>query len=401
MGIIKEIIDSAVLKYSKKNNLSLDSNVGWTSLTDIIGNSNEVLKEDYRSFVYSCINTRAEKVRESELCLYQNQASGNKKEIEKHPFIDLTQSTNLYNQSFGVIKYLIAANLDLFGNAYLYIIRNRFGIPTQLICLPSKYVYVIYDSAMTQIESYRYSNGSKLINYLPAEILHIKLPNPYNMLVGKSTVSAIRSAINTDWYQSIYNENFYMNDASIGMTLEFPEKLSVETYDRVTNQLKEKYSGYQKAGKNLILEGGGKASRINATPKEANFIQSRLNLRDEIFGVFKVSKSIMGYTDDVNRANADSQKAAFIQNVIAPFAENISDAFTTFVKINYDERLYVENDFDLQKDSGELRQDLDLMMKYDAMDKNELREAFGYTAKPEYDNSNNNDSENQNINNGN
>jgi hypothetical protein len=103
----------------------------------------------------------------------------------------------------------------------------------------------------------------------------------------------------------------------------------------------------------------------------------------------------------VNRANADSQKAAFIQNVIAPFAENISDAFTTFVKINYDERLYVENDFDLQKDSGELRQDLDLMMKYDAMDKNELREAFGYTAKPEYDNSNNNDSENQNINNGN
>lgn len=399
MNIVQHLFNSTIDYFSKKNNnlsspVSATDGPGWVKLFGTSGNN--ILREDYRSFVFSCTNKRAEKVREADLVLYKQQVKDKKEVIQSHPFYNLINTENIYGQSFGEIQYLIAANLDLYGNAFVYYLKNRAKMPAMLILLPANKVKPNFNTDQTQIVSYTYTVGSTQKTYSPEEILHIRLPNPNSLFLGKSTCSAIKSAINTDWYQSIYNENFYKNDASIGLALEFEKEMGDKVYNRLAGQLQAKYSGYESAGKNLILE-GGKISRSAATPKEANFIQARLNVRDETFGAFGVSKAIMGYTDDVNRANAEAMNIGFLINTVIPFAKNISDAFTRFVKINYDERLFVENDFDLQKDSAEHRADLDLMMKYKAMTKNELRESYGYGPIPGGDviKENNNPEENQ------
>lgn len=381
MGIIKNIAntikDYYISDYAERNNLSFSLNdyQGWISA---FPQYNQALKEDYQSFSYAAMNTRAEKIRETNNCLYVKQANGKKKEIQTHPFLELISSTNLYNQNFEDIKYLIALSLDLYGNAYIYYSKNIFGIPNQLILLPSNKVTIQYNSTFTNIESYIYFSGNKNIKYYPEEIIHIKLPNPDNQFVGKSTCSALRYQIDTDYYQSEYNKNFYLNDASLGVVLSTPARLSDENFERLDSQFKAKYSGYKSTGKHLILDNGMTASSLNASPKESAFIESRKANRDEIFGVFKVPKSIMGYVEDVNRSNAESMRISFIQNTIKPFGVNIETAFNTFVKINYDERLMFKLDYALQEDIEIRLKELEFLVKYGIINKNEVRKEQGY-----------------------
>lgn len=388
MGLLKNISSniSNTIKdyYTSKNNLdySVDNYNSWVSA---FPQYSEKLKEDYRSFAYAAMNCRAEKVRETKDYVYQNLASGKIKEIINHPFIDLLNKQNIYGQTFKQIKYLVALSLDLFGNAFIYYPKNRLKMPEQLIVIPANRIKINYNSDYTQIASYGYLSNPIQKVYSIDELIHIKLPDPYSQFWGRSTISAIRFAVDTDWYQSAYNENFYKNDASVGGVLEAPSRVNDSEFSRLQSQLHGGHSGYQNAGKWLIVQEGMKASRMNATPKEAQFMDSRLALRDEVFGVFKVNKSILGYTDDVNRANAESARYSFLQNTIKPFAENISDAFDSFIKVNYDERLMFKFDYDLQQDATEQRLDLEFLTKYGALKLNEVREAKGYSPQPELD----------------
>lgn len=386
MGLIKNISQTVkeyfVDQYIQQNNLSVDLTdaAKWHSVFPAVQGT----KEDYSSFAYASINCRAEKVREATDGLYKQQVK-DLKEITSHPFIELIQQKNIYNQTFGTIKYLSSVSLDLFGNAYIYYPRKKFRMPAQLILLPSNRIMVNYTSDWTQIRDYTFTSSKGKVTYSNDEIIHIKLPDPFNLFLGKSTVSALRFQLDTDYLQSMYNKNFYLNDASVGGILQAPGKVTAENHNRLKEQLHTGHSGYENAGKWLITQEGMQASRMNATPREAQFKDSRLNVRDEIFGVFKTSKSILGYTDDVNRANAESARVSFIQNCIKPFAENISDAFDSFVKNNYDDRLLFKFDYDISQDSAELRADLEFMTKYGALTLNEVREAKGWSPRPELD----------------
>lgn len=378
MGLIKSLKTAAV-NYFLSNNLDYQLNdyAGWTSA---FPQFNQELKEDYRSFAYASINCRAEKVRESSDFLYKKLANKKLKEIEEHPFLDLINTKNILGQTFPQMKYLISVGLDLYGNAFIYVPRkSRTRMPDQFILLPSNRVTVNYNSDYTQIENYTLSSSAGNKTYSKDEIIQIKLPDPNNFFWGKSTVSALRFQIDADYYQSVYNKNFYKNDASLGMVLSAPTKMDDKNYNRLRDQFRDKYAGYGNAGKHLVLDNGMTATRLDSTPREAQYKDSRLDLRDEIFGVFKTNKSILGYTDDVNRSNAESARASFIQNCIRPFGENISDALDTFVKVNYDERLLFKFDYDVQQDATEQRADLEFMAKYGILTKNEIREIKGYS----------------------
>lgn len=385
-NILKSFKDLITAK--KQNGKELSYTMLDNSWIQLNSNLNVTSKEPYSSFAYASINCRAEKTAESNNLLYYK-TTKETKEITVHPFLDLMNSDNLYNQSIYDIKYLTSISLDLFGNSFLYVVKNRFKQPIQLIVLPANKMSFKYNANNTQIIGYILNDGLTIKEYTLDEVIHIKIPDPRNNLVGKSTISAIPFQIDTDYFQSMYNQNFYANDASVGGVLSSPSAISPENFSRLEQQLTAKKSGMQNAGKWLITENGMTASRMNASPKEANFLQSRLNLRDEIFGIFKTSKSILGYTDDVNRANAEAIRIAFIQNTIMPWSKRIQSAFTKIAK-SYDLGLEVVFSYDDMKDSEEQYKDLDLMLKYGVLTKNEVRQIKGWDYREDMEPSNSN-----------
>jgi HK97 family phage portal protein len=190
------------------------------SWTDLFGSSgfDSILKY-YRSFAYSCINARAENVAKAEVYLYEQNGKKLKERIH-HPFLDLMKSVNIYGQTFRDILYLTVVHLDLFGNAYGYIVRNRLNMPEEILLLNPERVRMEFSRDYSAFV-YKYNDRGKEITYTSDEIIHFRLPDPLSNFKGKATISALVDTLLSDYYQSRYQSNFYRNDARPGFFLEY------------------------------------------------------------------------------------------------------------------------------------------------------------------------------------
>lgn len=59
--------------------------------------------------------------------------------------------------------------------------------------------------------------------------------------------------------------------------------------------------------------------QLSFSPKDVEFISQRHLTTDKVCANFDMSKSLLGYVDDVNRANGESQKDQFLENTIRPY----------------------------------------------------------------------------------
>lgn len=372
---------SRIFKKNNQQNLTQTTNgQSYAEWVNLFPNSNESEFMSYRSFAYACINIRAESIMSGKVYLYKQQLN-KQKEIFEHPFLELINRTNIYQQSFSDILFLISASLDLNGNAYCLAYSNEnnpFKIPEGLIVFPINSITPVLNSSGTAIEYYRYSGSGQQINYSPEEIIHFKLPNPENIFIGKSTVSALKIPLKTDYYQSLYQSSFYKNNARIDGVLETENKLTPDIFDRLKTQFNSQYRGSENSGKTMILENGLKYNQTSATPKEADYKDSRITNRDEIMSIFRVPKSIMGITDDVNRANATATLRGYMLLTIIPYSKFIQSKLENFVKKVYDSRLILKLDFSLQEDRELQLRFYDVALRYGLVTRNELREQENY-----------------------
>lgn len=314
------------------------------------GDTSVNVKDYYRSIAYACINARAEKVNTAVLKMQYEQVSGKMKDIPKHPFWDLIANPNIYSQSFKDLIYLVSISLDLYPNgAFLYYPKNRLNMPAGFYHLPSKNVSFELTSDGTHIKRYIFTNGSKLSYYNPDEVIHFRIPNPDNPFFSKSTAGAAALTLDAELYQLLYQKNFYLNDAAIGGLFTTDHKLQDDSFKRLKEQIKEKYSGPEKAGKYFLGEDGLKFERGSANPKEADYSKSHIDTRNELCGLFRVPKSILGFVDDVNRANAEASNQSFIKNTIIPFSFHIWDKLEQFIKLNYDERIWLVANYEMEE----------------------------------------------------
>jgi len=88
---------------------------------------------------------------------------------------------------------------------------------------------------------------------------------------------------------------------------------------RIKSQWRSKFGGVDKAHLFAILTGGLKLDTgFKQSMKDMEFLEMRKFSRDEIFSIFRVPKTLVSITEDVNRANAQEHKAVFIENTIKP-----------------------------------------------------------------------------------
>ncbi len=207
---------------SNSNSFTLMDSGVWK---DIFGSNDlDSIFKYYRSFAYSCINARAENVAKANIYLFEKVGKKIKERLF-HPFLDLIENPNMYGQTFRDLIYLTIVHLDLFGNAYAYIVRNRLKMPEEIILLNPERVKIVFNKDLSDFV-YKYSDKGKEIIYTSDEIIHFKLPNPVNNFKGKATISALADTLMSDLYQSRYQSNFYRNDARPGFFLETEKKLN-------------------------------------------------------------------------------------------------------------------------------------------------------------------------------
>jgi HK97 family phage portal protein len=334
--VIKEMIANARIKLAdilvpRTKRFTGNAITGFITGGDVYG---KMQPTDFTSqveanegWVYACVSAISEGVAEAELSLHV-QRGDKAEEVNDHVFLDLMQNVNPFMNALE-LRIITEAFQLLTGNAYWYLSKNGLGIPQEIWIVPSQDMRIVPDKNKF-IKGYVYSpEGNDPVTFDPEEIVHFKYPNPKDIFYGLSPLMAAAYAVDTEKYMGQYQASLFKNDARVSAVLESDQTIQKPEADRIREQWKQYYGGYDKAGKIGILGKGLTYKSIALTSQELAFVQSKNINRDTILGIFRVPKSILGLVEDVNRANADASDYTFAKRNLSPkiksFVEKINE----------------------------------------------------------------------------
>lgn len=283
----------------------------------------------YRGWVYACVNAISEEVGTLELKLMRITADG-KQEVTKHIALDLLNNVNPFMSSSDLLLST-QAYLDLAGDAFWYLPPGSVTRkPAEIWVLDPTRMSVIKNS-QTFIGGYSYKNEAGQEIPLPVnQVIQFKRFNPLNRYRGIGTVQAAAMAIDIDTFSAQWNKTFFANSAVPSAVLETEGTLTEEQFNRIKASWDVSHVGAENAHKLAILQGGLKFKSMNLSQKDMDFLEQRRFTRDEILGIFRVPKTVLGITEDVNRANAEASEFVFAKRVVKPRMQFIVDRLNEF-----------------------------------------------------------------------
>lgn len=345
---------------------------------------------EYKNWPFVCIQARSEEVGNIELKLLNNG-----EEVETHPLLDLLYAVNPAMTKHELFSATQAFK-DLDGNAFWYLARDNNGNgkiieiyplrPDRVQIIPGK-------QNPLQVEGYIFTqpDGQK-IPFMPQEILHFKTFNPLGNQPfphrGMGIIEAAAWAIDTDNEARKWNYNFFKNSARPDgiLTTAGDASMAPEDYMRLQEEWNSKHQGSENASKVAVLSGGLTWTEISRSQKDMDFGGQRTFSRDEILSIFRVPKTIIGITDDVNRANADASIYVFALRTVKPLMQQMIDTLNEFLVPEFGEGLELVFESPVAEDRKQSLDEYAAGLAQGYLSINEVREAEGLEPVPNGDN---------------
>lgn len=303
----------------------------------------EYLESTTTGWVYACANAIAIEVASINLRLYKQTSEG-PVEITKHPLLDLLYRVNAFTTSYDH-WYRTQMYLEGTGEAPWYLQRSSPNAkPTSMILLkPYRLSIEFSEKEIIGSYTYRKDNGS-LIKIDAKDIIFLRNPSVMSEFRGMGTVQAAAITIDSEEFAEKWNRNFYYNGARPDFFLKTEKKLSQIVIDRLKKMWESLYKGVNNAHKMAILEEGLAPATLGVTQKDIDFLEGLRWGRDKILAIFQVPKSILGITEDVNRANAEAAYFSFARFTIRPRLERIVQQLNEFLVPQFGDDLYLDYD---------------------------------------------------------
>jgi len=225
----------------------------------------------------------------------------------------------------------------LAGGAFLFMNRAREGkmIPMEPGDLPDE-IWPIREDLVAP--RFLEKNGSQLpdawafdtvkgeVVYPAHAVAHLYDPDPYNIVRGVGPLQAAHRRANVSFKLEAFDDALVANGGQVGGVLTHDgSALGTDQINQLEKSWREEHDKPAGHGKTAVLPGGIKFTATAMTPREMDFAKLREWNRDEIMMAFGVTKTLLGITDDVNRANAHEARRVFYESTITPQTEFWSD----------------------------------------------------------------------------
>ena len=254
---------------------------------------------------------------EVEWTLFDTTNQDKPKQIYKHPILSLLKLVNPFQTSNEFIALDTIYN-ELLGESFWALNFNALGEPAEIILPYPNKMSVVLAQNFPFVKGYVYGTGADAIPFDVNEIIHFKYPNPLNQYRGLAPARAIGINLDAEQNADKWVNQFFYNSARPDGVISFDYNLSDEQFDKLKKQWSEKYKGVSKAHQVALLEGGGKYIQIANTIKDMDFANLKQKNRDVILGVFGMPQSVMGISENVNKANAEAGDYTFARWIVKP-----------------------------------------------------------------------------------
>jgi HK97 family phage portal protein len=295
----------------------------------------ELLKK-YNRVVYPIVSTIAENAAKVELTVERQLQTTVSPQLN-HEFLKLLKRPNPMMSQFQFLE-LHFTFMKLCGESYWYLLNGEQDKkPKQLYLLRPDLMKVVVDTTdnpLGLVTGYALNKlDGKSIPFETSEILHFKLPNPIDPYYGYGPVQAAKIFIETEGYTSKWTRNSIYNSGRPSGVLGLKSTMESGQFDKLKRQFKQEYSGIKNAGRTLLLKGieGMSYQKLGMDLDGIALKELKDMSRDDIMLVFRASKTMLGITDDVNRASSQDQREVFIQNLIKPELDRFVDHVNAFL----------------------------------------------------------------------
>lgn len=158
------------------------------------------------------------------------------------------------------------------------------------------------------------------------EVITRRLPNPLDPYRGMGPVQSILTDLDSSRYTAQWNRNFFINSAIPGGYVEVDHRLSDEEFEEMRDRLDEQHKGVANAHRVALIEQGAKYVEAKYTMRDMQFSELRSVSREIIREAFGMSKTMLGQTEDVNRATAEAAEYVFANWLLKSRLERIKGA---------------------------------------------------------------------------
>lgn len=272
--------------------------------------------------IHSIVSLLSESVADTKWRLYKkekdnrrryttsDQGTDNRIEVLQHPAIKLWNNPNDFHSSFEFQEG---------SQQHEELVGETFWVMDMEISFPTSMWYVRPDrmEPVPDIQGYLAGwmymgpNGEQ-IPLTNEEVIIEKRPDPLDPYRGLGPVGAIMPNIQQQRYATEYQRNLFMNGADPGGVITIPSKLSDKDFDELVDRWRESHRGISRAGTVGVLEQGALWTPNANTNKDLEYGNLRQTNRDEMREAWRVGKIMMGNSDDVNRAAAQTSEEVFV-----------------------------------------------------------------------------------------
>jgi len=145
-----------------------------------------------------------------------------------------------------------------------------------------------------------------------SEVILEKRPDPLDPYRGAGPVASIMPNIQQQRYATEYQRNLFLNGADPGGVITVPNHMNEREFDELIDRWRESHRGVARAGHVGVLEDGMTWMPSTTTNKDMEYANLRLSNRDELREAWRIHKTMMGTSDDVNRASAQTGEEVFV-----------------------------------------------------------------------------------------
>lgn len=243
--------------------------------------------------------------------------------LAKHPMLELMETPNPWFSTNELIQ-LTVIMIGLYGECFWLVTERNgdLGFPSRIEFINPRGMYAVLDSKKFNLLGWRVPlpNGEQP-TIDPLDVIHFKVPNPFNRWRGASPLEAVRVSVSADLSAQKFNLGFFQRGAVPAGVLMTDKPLSPT---QASDVLAKFESRHRDSHRPALLHSGIAYQETQATQRDMEFEKGRIMNRASIMATYGVPPVEVGL-ETANYATAREQRRAYWESRLIPLAAFIAD----------------------------------------------------------------------------
>lgn len=272
MGVLTELLERRDLTPGSIAWAKALVNAGYSSTTGVTVSPDRALQS---SAVFACIRVLSETIASLPLQVYRRMPGRGKERAPDHYLYELLHDQPNPEMTSFEFRETLMGHVAGWGNGMAEIEIDGAGRARALWPLrPDQTQVRRINGQLTYIVRLPDRAGGGMATIPSDRVLHIRGLG-FDGLVGYSVIRYARETIGLAIALEEFGARFFANDASPGVALLHPQKLSDDAFNHLKDSWEGFHMGLENKHRMAILEEGMKVEKIGIPPEEAQFLLSR------------------------------------------------------------------------------------------------------------------------------